>query len=210
MRVRTSIIIASLVLQIPFLTAKIDEVVAQSLSNIENPSQGESQSSQSQSHTESDTKPTRRRNSRFDDLFEDVNSEVGPTVPENNSREAETSGIRTGASRNCLGENFVVTPIAPDAKGAIITTKYPSFSFQFSQSTSRPVFFSITNQHIIEPLLDKKLENHSSGLVEIPTPTSVQLESGTYYVATLMVVCSEKRPSLNYYVRYPFLYSPSN
>ena len=151
----------------------------------------------------------RKRNNRFNDLFYDDNS-TRDSPNGNSSINPSGNGTRTNSFLKCPEEEFAATPIAPIGAGAIVKETYPSFSYRLPQTTSYPLWFSITNKNLIEPLFVTEIKDLRAGILEIKTPSNVKLEENTYYVATLMVSCSEKRPSLNYYTRYPFLYSPSS
>ena len=119
-----------------------------------------------------------------------------PPAKDREQQEATSSG-----SRGCSSEPVVITPLIPTDRTPTTISANPSFLFLVKENLNLPVYFSLVEPGIAEPLWKEELSVERAGVLSVAIPQSISLDVGKNYVWNLKVVCNPNRPSQSWYVR---------
>ncbi|MCL1473204.1 DUF928 domain-containing protein [Argonema antarcticum] len=106
-------------------------------------------------------------------------------------------------SRGCPTGSFgSLTLLIPSDHVGLTATGRPTFSWYVSSASSMPMQFALVEPGVAKPLLVKQFRSDKSGIVQLELPQDApELSVGKVYRWTVSLLCNDKRPSENIYVR---------
>lgn len=122
------------------------------------------------------------------------------TPPVGRDRIQRTEGA---GSRGCPAGSFgSIALLIPSDHVGLTATGRPTFSWYVSSLPSTPMQFALVEPGVAQPLMVKQFQSVKSGIVQLEIPPEMpELSVGKLYRWTVSLVCNNKRPSENIYVR---------
>lgn len=117
------------------------------------------------------------------------------------AKDREQQKATSSGSRGCSSEPVAITPLIPSDRTPTTISANPSFLFLVKSNPNFPVYFSLVEPGIAEPLWEEELSVERSGVLSVAIPQNVSLDVGKNYVWNLKVVCNPNRPSQSWYIR---------
>lgn len=101
-----------------------------------------------------------------------------------------------GSARECdaalLNRPTLFEPKGDAGKKTIST--HPTFLFQLKSFSTKSLLFTLTEPGVVEPILEKKLDNGISGVIAIKLPQELPgLKTGKQYTWEITTLCNEPR-----------------
>lgn len=121
-------------------------------------------------------------------------------VPPPNRRPiARTDG---SASRGCPSGLFgSISLLVPSDHVGLTVSAHPTFSWYVSVVPSTLMQFALVEPGVVKPILVKQLKVNQPGIIQLDLPELLPLSVGKEYRWTVSLICNQKRPSQNIYVR---------
>jgi hypothetical protein len=132
-----------------------------------------------------------------------TNSVYVPPKVKKNPRLSQGSGSR-GCEQLLLGQENLVKLLIPSKEYVGQTASgHPTFFWYLAKPVSVPMEFAIIKPGVSEPILVKKIDSATAGIIAIALPQDEpELQTGETYKWSVSLVCNKKRPSAN-----PLFYS---
>jgi len=112
---------------------------------------------------------------------------------------ARTDG---SASRGCPSGMFgSISLLVPSDHIGLTVSAHPTFSWYVSAVPSTTMQFALVEPGVVKPILVKQLKVNKSGIIQLDLPELLSLSVGKEYRWTVSLICNQKRPSQNIYVR---------
>jgi len=112
--------------------------------------------------------------------------------------------VRTdgSASRGCQEGMFgSISLLVPSDHIGLTVSAHPTFSWYVSAVPSTTMQFALVEPGVVKPILVKQLKVNKSGIIQLDLPELLSLSVGKEYRWTVSLICNQKRPSQNIYVR---------
>ena len=130
-------------------------------------------------------------------------------IPPHDSLEQKRANELVSRNQDTCAKEVRVVELIPNHVPNTISDS-PSFLYYFSKIPDKKVLLSISEPKVIEPLFEEEITIERSGIIEIKPTLAKQLVENKYYVVSLTIVCNQKRPSKNKYIRYAFKRVPKS
>jgi Domain of Unknown Function (DUF928) len=112
--------------------------------------------------------------------------------------------VRTdgSASRGCPNGLFgSINLLVPSDHIGLTVSAHPTFTWYVSAAPSTLMQFALVEPGASKPILIKQLKVSKPGIIQLDLPEQTPLSVGKEYRWTVSLICNQKRPSQNIYVR---------